>query len=67
MNDLEMLQAVNIVIEDLEKQIRPQATGHIHTTISTKLIAISTLHDYADTLKLRINIKQTEGNHELRV
>ena len=60
MNDLEMLQAVNIVIDDLEKQIRPQATGHIHTTIST-------LHDYADTLKLRINIKQTEGNHELRV
>ena len=60
MNDLEMLNAVNIVISDLEKKLRPTATGHIHTTINT-------LRNYADDLKKSINEKLELADNELRV
>ena len=55
MNDLEKLCAVQIVISDLEKQLRPTATGHIHT-----------LRDYAGSLKESVNAK-LESTNELRV
>lgn len=59
MNDLEKLCAVQIVISDLEKQLRPTATGHLHTTINT-------LRDYAGSLKESVNAK-LESTNELRV
>jgi|TARA_R110002074_G_scaffold326303_1_gene496619 hypothetical protein len=60
MNDLEMYNAVNIVISDLEKKLRPTTTGHIHTTINT-------LRDYANELKKSINEKLELADNELRV
>ena len=60
MNGLEKLCAVQIVISDLEKQLRPTATGHIHTTINT-------LRDYADSLKKSVNEKLERVENELRV
>lgn len=60
MNDLEKLCAVQIVISDLEKQLRPTSTGHIHTTINT-------LRNYADSLKTSVNEKLEKAENELRV
>jgi len=61
MNDLEKLCAVQIVISDLEKQIDGrQAQGHLYTTIST-------LRDYADSLKKSVNEKLERVENELRV
>jgi hypothetical protein len=61
MNDLEKLCAVQIVISDLEKQIDgSQAQGHLYTTIST-------LRNYAESLKQSVNEKLERVENELRV
>ena len=59
MSNIDILEAVNIVISDLEKKIPSQAGGHYYTTIRT-------LRDYAKDLREELEIERLEEN-ELRL